>query len=68
MDTRQEITPTPLPPELIAQADAEHALLTNIYLRVNPSWSISRSFRHHSTTDIVDSAAPASCMTPMATS
>jgi len=29
--------PTPLPPELIAEADAEELLLINIYDRVNPS-------------------------------
>jgi len=29
--------PTPLPPELIAKADAEELLLINIYERVNPS-------------------------------
>jgi len=29
--------PTPLPPELIAEADAEELLLINIYERVNPS-------------------------------
>ncbi len=57
VDTRQEITPTPLPPELIAQADAEHALLTNIYLRVNPSVvNIEIVSGYHSTIDIVDSS------------
>ena len=29
--------PTQLPPELIAQADAEELLLINVYQRVNPS-------------------------------
>ncbi|MEW6579731.1 MAG: trypsin-like peptidase domain-containing protein [Chloroflexota bacterium] len=57
VDTRQMITPTPLPPELVAQADAEHALLTNIYLRANPSVvNIEIVSSYHSTTDIVDSS------------
>jgi S1-C subfamily serine protease len=29
--------PTPLPPEIVAEADAEEILLINIYERVNPS-------------------------------
>ncbi len=36
-ETSQLITPTPLPVEIVTQADAENAILTNIYLRVNPS-------------------------------
>lgn len=57
VDTRQMITPTPLPPELVAQADAEHALLTNIYLRANPSVvNIEIVSSYHSTTDIVNSS------------
>jgi 2-alkenal reductase len=36
-DESQIITPTPLPPTIVTQADAENAILTNIYLRVNPS-------------------------------
>jgi 2-alkenal reductase len=31
------VEPTPLPPEFIAEADAEELLLVNIYERVNPS-------------------------------
>lgn len=36
-EASQFVTPTPLSPVLVIQADAENALLTNIYLRVNPS-------------------------------
>jgi len=31
------VQPTPLPPEIIAEADAEERLLVNIYKRVNPA-------------------------------
>jgi S1-C subfamily serine protease len=31
------ITPTPLPPELVLEADAEEQLLINVYKRVNPA-------------------------------
>jgi 2-alkenal reductase len=57
VDTRQTVTPTPLPAEIIAQADAEHALLTNIYLRVNPSVvNIEIVSSVHTTVDVVDSS------------
>ncbi|MBI5960378.1 MAG: trypsin-like peptidase domain-containing protein [Chloroflexi bacterium] len=36
-DQSQIITPTPIAPELVIQADAEYQLLTNLYYRVNPS-------------------------------
>ncbi len=36
-DPAQMITPTAVPPEVIAEADAEYLLLTNLYERLNPS-------------------------------
>jgi S1-C subfamily serine protease len=36
-DTSQIGTPTPLPVEIVAEADAENLMLINIYGRVNPS-------------------------------
>ncbi|MEB2288468.1 MAG: trypsin-like peptidase domain-containing protein [Anaerolineae bacterium] len=57
VDTRQAIIPTPLPPEIISQADIEHALLINLYLRVNPSVvNIEIVSSIHTTVDVVDSS------------
>ncbi len=56
-DAQQIVTPTPLAPELIAQADAEHALLTNLYLRTNPSVvNIEIVSSVHTAVDVVDSS------------
>ncbi len=54
----QSITPTAIPPELVAEADAEFLLLTNIYERVNPSVvniEIASSL-YHDDLDIIDSS------------
>ncbi len=52
-----EATPTPFPPELVAQADLESQLLDNIYQRVNPSVvNIEIVSRMHSASDIIDSS------------
>lgn len=54
----QAATPTPLPPEIIAEIDAEYLLLTNIYERVNPSVvniEIATA-RYHDDLDIIDSS------------
>ncbi|MBN2305812.1 MAG: trypsin-like peptidase domain-containing protein [Anaerolineae bacterium] len=53
----QIITPTPVAPDVVVQADAEHALLINIYERVNPSVvNIEVVSRFHSDTDVIDSS------------
>lgn len=53
----QLITPTPIAPDVIAEADAEYLLLTNIYQRVNPSVvNIEIVSGVHSSLDIVDSS------------
>ncbi len=53
----QIITPTPVSPDIIAEADAEHQLLTNIYERVNPSVvNIEVVSSFHSDTSIIDSS------------
>ncbi|GEM_PF-312184 len=50
-------TPTPFPPELVAQADVESQLLENIYQRVDPSVvNIEIVSRMHSASDIIDSS------------
>lgn len=52
-----EGTPTPVSDELIAQADAEHQLLINLYGRVNPSVvNIEIVSTFHSDAGIVDSS------------
>jgi S1-C subfamily serine protease len=54
----QSITPTPISPEIVAEADAEYLLLTNIYERVNQSVvniEISSSL-YHDDLDIIDSS------------
>ncbi len=51
------ITPTPISPDVIAEADAEFLLLTNIYQRVNPAVvNIEIVSAVHSTLDIIDSS------------
>jgi len=56
-ETGQLVTPTPLPPAIVTQADAENAMLTNIYLRVNPSVvNIEIVSGVHRNLDIVDSS------------
>jgi 2-alkenal reductase len=53
----QLITPTALPPDIVAEADAEYLLLSNIYLRVNPSVvNIEVVSTFHATTDVIDSS------------
>jgi 2-alkenal reductase len=50
-------TPTPVATELVAQADAEYQLLTNIYERVNPSVvNIETVSNIQSASDIIDSS------------
>ncbi len=52
-----EATPTPLPPELVAEADVESQLLDNVYRRVNPAVvNIEIVSRLHSVSDIIDSS------------
>ena len=52
-----EATPTPFPPELVAEADLESQLLDNIYQRVNPSVvNIEIVSRFHGASDIIDSS------------
>jgi len=56
-DSFQAPTPTALAPEIIAEADEEYALLTNLYLRVSPSVvNIEIVSAYHSSTDIIDSS------------
>lgn len=56
-DVSQLITPTPVAPELVMQADAEYEMLTNIYERVNPSVvNIEIVSQFHSSSDIIDSS------------
>lgn len=56
-DSFQIITPTPVSPDIIAEADAEAQLLTNIYERVNPSVvNIEIVSAFHSDTSIIDSS------------
>jgi S1-C subfamily serine protease len=56
-DLQQIITPTPISPEVVVQADAEHDLLVNIYERVNASVvNIEVVTQFHSATDIIDSS------------
>lgn len=53
----QRMTPTAIAPDVIAEADAEYLLLTNIYERVNPSVvNIEIVSGVHSAFDIVDSS------------
>ena len=52
-----EPTPTPFPPELVAEADLESQLLDNIYQRVNPAVvNIEIVSRFHGASDIIDSS------------
>jgi 2-alkenal reductase len=52
------MTPTPIAPEVVAEADAEYLLLTNLYYRVNPSVvNIEVVSGFHSEFDIVDTSA-----------
>ncbi len=54
---QQQPTPTPLPVELVQQADAEYLLLENIYERVSPSVvNIEIVSRYHSESDTIDSS------------
>lgn len=54
---QQFTTPTPVPPEFVASADAEYTLLTNIYERVNPSVvNIEIVSAFHSDSSIIDSS------------
>jgi len=56
-EASQVITPTPLPVEIVTQADAENAILTNVYLRVNPSVvNIEIVSGVHRAVNIVDSS------------
>lgn len=53
----QYSTPTPLPPDLVSEADAEYLLLTNLYERVNPSVvNIETVSSFHTASNIVDSS------------
>ncbi len=53
----QWVTPTAIPPDIIAEADKEHLLLTNIYERANPSVvNIEVASGIHRNLDIVDSS------------
>ena len=50
-------TPTPFPPDLVAEADLESQLLENIYQRVNPAVvNIEIVSRSHAALDIIDSS------------
>ena len=52
-----EATPTPFPPEVIAEADLESQLLENIYQRVDPAVvNIEIVSRFHGPSDIIDSS------------
>lgn len=54
---QQQSTPTAISPEVVAEADAEYQLLTNIYERVNPSVvNIEVVSSVHSSLDIIDSS------------
>jgi len=46
------VQPTPLPPEIIAEADAEERLLVNIYKRINPAVVHIRVFKRLDLTSI----------------
>lgn len=53
----QFITPTPISPEVIAEADAEYQLLNNIYQRVSPSVvNIEIVSDFQTSTDVIDSS------------
>jgi S1-C subfamily serine protease len=53
----QFVTPTPISTQVVAEADAEHQLLTNIYQRVNPSVvNIEIVSRFQTSTNIIDSS------------
>jgi S1-C subfamily serine protease len=53
----QFVTPTPISPDVVTEADAEHLLLTNLYERVNPSVvNIEIVSRFQSSTNVIDSS------------
>jgi S1-C subfamily serine protease len=53
----QIITPTPIAPEVVTEADAENLMLINIYGRVNPSVvNIEIVSRVHAASDVIDSS------------
>lgn len=53
----QQSTPTAVPADLVAEADAEYLLLTNLYERANPSVvNIEIASGVHTNLDIVDSS------------
>jgi S1-C subfamily serine protease len=53
----QIITPTPVAPQIVTEADAENLMLINIYGRVNPSVvNIEIVSRVHAASDIIDSS------------